>query len=331
MKEDIYHIASGYFKGTISDSDKVLLTRWLNESEENRVLFGELEKIWKLTGSVVQNVDVDIDAEWQRFSEAKSKLEDEDNVAKNRKVFAPVVWKIAAAVIPAVIIGSLFLLLNYKNTGWISVETANNIRTVELPDGSKVWVNKNSSLSYPKQFGSDKRIIKFTGEAFFEVSHSKKPFIVETGKVSVKVLGTRFNLRSFKNESTSELFLKEGKVLFSKADSPEVNITLTRGEAAVLSDSSNTVSKTTAELTNATAWLDHKLSFRNAPLTEISESLERYFNVQIVLPQQLQNCRFSGEFTKPQLYELLDVICLAIDCSYKTENNKFIFSGIGCN
>lgn len=331
MKEDIYHIASSYFKGNIKDSERVLLNNWLNESEQNRLLFRELENIWKLTGTVVQNVDVDVEAEWQRFSDVKDKLPMQDDSKKARKLFPSYILRIAAVVIPLFVLVSVLLLKKSNEPDWIKVETANNMRTVELPDGSKVWINKNSSLLYPTKFIAETRLVKFTGEAFFDVAKSKKPFKIETEKVSVIVLGTKFNLRSFRDETFSELFLKEGKVLFSKAGSPSINVTLNKGEIALLNDTSDIIDKFKTEASNAAAWRDKKLVFQNAPLTDIAKNLERYFDIQVILPSHMEDCRFSGEFSNPELYSLLDIVSLTVGCTYKLENNILVLSGGSCN
>ncbi|NJK96217.1 MAG: FecR domain-containing protein [Bacteroidales bacterium] len=166
MKEDIYHIASDYFKGSINNSDRLMLDKWLNESEENRLLFRELENIWNLTGTIVQRVDVDVETEWKRFADAKDNLPEEDRGKKNQKIIPSYILKIAAVVIPLIVI-SVVLLKNANEPDWITVETANNMQSIELPDGSKVWINKFSSLSYQPDFIDETRFVKFTGEAFF--------------------------------------------------------------------------------------------------------------------------------------------------------------------
>ncbi|NJK96216.1 MAG: DUF4974 domain-containing protein [Bacteroidales bacterium] len=155
--------------------------------------------------------------------------------------------------------------------------------------------------------------------------------MVETEKASVRVLGTKFNLRSFKNETFSEVYLKEGKVLFSKTGSPSVNTIINKGEVAILKDSSTIIDKYKSNVSNSAAWRDKKLEFHNTPLIEIASSLERYFSIQVILPSHLEKCRFSGEFSNPEIYGILDIVSLTIGCTYNLQNNKLVFSGGGCN
>lgn len=326
MKKDIYHIASEYFKGTIANGDRIDLLEWLGQSEENRLLFKELENVWKLTGSLSSTVDVDTDAEWNRFVLMRDK---ETNFAeeKTRRII-PLYLKIAAVVLPFLILASVLLYRTSHQTNWISYTTTNTSKNFVLSDGTKVLLNKNSTFSYPEKFPKEERVVKLSGEAYFNVTKSGSSFTVESEKVNVKVLGTSFNLRVYKNETSSELFVKEGKVLFSKADNPQVNTITTKGEFAVINNVNNTIQKTS--ISNPLSWVENHLVFANTPMSEVAIALERYFQMNVKIPVQMENCLFSGDFKEPQLSDMLDILCLTISCEYKITGNTISFSGNGC-
>jgi ferric-dicitrate binding protein FerR (iron transport regulator) len=326
LKKDIYHIASEYFKGTIGPEDRTDLLEWLEQSVENKLLFKELENVWKLTGSLSSKVEVDTDAEWNRFVQIRDK---ETNLSedKTRRII-PLYLKIAAVIIPLLALASVLFYKTSQKPEWISYTTTNTTKQLILADGTQILLNKYSSFSYPEKFSKKERLVKLSGEAFFNVSKNGSSFIVQTDKANVKVLGTSFNLRVYKNESASELFVKEGKVLFSKASDPKINVITIRGEFAVLNDTGNTIEKSSNN--NSMSWVEKHLVFANTPMSEVAVAIERYFHIEVSLPPQMQNCLFSGDFKEPQLNDMLDILCLTISCKYTMSGNTLSFSGNGC-
>ena len=162
--------------------------------------------------------------------------------------------------------------------------------TIHLSDGSTIYLNAESSISYPQKFSDTLRVVDLKGEAFFEVSHDdKKPFIVRTGEVDVSVLGTSFNVRAFEEMNKTVVSLSTGKVeLESHSANTDFNesVVLFPGQSINYDNESHSFSQVSSyDPVLEFGWKDGILAFENASVEEVVETLERWYNVDI----QLQN------------------------------------------
>lgn len=325
MEKDIYHIASDYFSGRISETDRKYLNNWLEQLPENKQVFAELERVWKLTGSLQANVEPDVDQEWSRFLINKDKgvmipLPIESKV---RSIFSPLI-RIAAIAIPAVLVVGcllfLFIIKSTSNQEWVAIQSGETAIEQVLPDGSKVWMNRNSSLSYPKEFTGAQRKVKLTGEGFFSVVKGKGTFTIEAGTSEIKVLGTQFNVRNYLTEAATEVMVKEGKVSFASMADKQSNVVLVTGEKGLLNNSTNEIQKSTSSNDNALGWFSHTLTFNNETLSEVANDISRYFNKKAVV-RSGANITFTGTFTNPQLTEVLRTLNLSLNYSCQLKND----------
>lgn len=175
-----------------------------------------------------------------------------------------------------------------------STENQNSLNTLStangetyqllLPDGSKVWLNAATTLQYSANLRAQgKRKVKLlAGEAYFEVSKDKKqPFIVETGKQDVEVLGTHFNINSYADEGRTVTTLQEGSVKVSPLNNPNEknNIILKPGQQSLLTNGNINVQK--ADLETALAWKEGEIFFKDATIQEVLRQVSRWYNVEI--------------------------------------------------
>lgn len=332
MSRDIYHIASDYLSGRINDQDRQYFLWWMEESPENREIFAELERVWKITGTLSQAPEPDVDAEWKRFTAMRETGgKNIQLTAKPTHSFYYYATRIAAVVIPALLILSVAIFLSKKNQTlqhtFLTINSANKELIHQLPDGTEVCLNKNTSLTYPKKFGKE-RTVKLSGEAFFKVSKLGKPFIVDAGRTSVKVLGTHFNVKNYPS-STTLVFVEEGSVLFSDVRNYKNATTLKAGEMGLFRGEANTIEK--VKTANGNAWLTKKLHFENSTLEQVKTDISNYFGQNVVLPHELSRCLFTGEFTNPNITNVLDVISFSVGCQYSISNDTVYFKGEGCN
>lgn len=199
-------------------------------------------------------------------------------------------------------------------------------RFVQLVDGTQVWLNAESSLTFPKEFIGTKRAVNLTGEAYFRVAKNpKKPFIITSPRTTTKVLGTKFNLRDYQNEDKSELVVEEGKVSFS-ATKTNNNLILTANQKGVL-NSKNKLSLTqNIDFSGKYIdWKDNKLILDDLTLEEIKPILERWYNIELVISKKgLSKERYKGSFNNPSIKEVLTSICFAIRSEYTQQNKTFI-------
>ncbi|GAA4138232.1 hypothetical protein GCM10022216_15180 [Sphingobacterium kyonggiense] len=155
----------------------------------------------------------------------------------------------------------------------------------KLPDGSKVWLSSESSLRFPTQFASDKRVVYLDGEGYFEVAKNPNAvFQVQTNSQTIEVLGTHFNVRDYSDELMKQTTLVEGKVkVISKGTVPQSQY-LNPGEQSTLVNAE--LIKKTVDSKEVMAWLSNRFIFDNKPLNLLIKDLERWYGVEFVLPNE---------------------------------------------
>lgn len=213
----------------------------------------------------------------------------------------------------------------------INYITKEKIKVIILPDSSKVYINKNSSLSYSTaSFNDEERIVELNGEAYFDVAKkSERPFVIHAGRSRVEVLGTSFNVKSV--SGASEVIVESGKVSFSSKSKKAKKIILTRGEKGIL-DPNNKVRQTQKINPNELSWKTRKLVFSKTPMKEVIYEIERYFGIDIEVTEPLVfKCKYTGVFEEPSKEQVLKIIAISIHGDYSKENDIYILTGKGCN
>ncbi len=224
--------------------------------------------------------------------------------------------------------------------------------TIQLPDSSKVVLNSGSRLEYPDHFGTTDRTVFLHGEAYFDVMRNKhKPFYVKTDEVTIKVLGTQFNVKSYPEENIMETILVSGSVeilpneqTFNAKNQEYKRILLKPNEKAVFIH--NVISTSPAQegiqkpmvdhilsasialqesgiTENDVAWRNNILILNNEPFKEIINKLERWYNVQIVLEdQELGGVRFSARFSGESIADVMQALSYTQPFKYEINKNK---------
>jgi transmembrane sensor len=236
------------------------------------------------------------------------------------------------------------------------VSTRNGSKSkITLPDGSKVWLNAGSVLTYNKDFGGDIREVDLSGEAFFEVvslpltlptgreGNGKVPFIIHTQHLDVRVLGTAFNVKSYPGDRQTETSLVHGKVEVLIHNRPDEKITLHPNEKLVVMNeeasqpvnaepgvsnkepfvSLSKLTYTTADsLLVETAWVQNKLVFDNESFLEVAEKMERWYNIKIQFRDtKKQTLRFTGVFENETIQQALDYMSITAPFHYSMQGN----------
>jgi ferric-dicitrate binding protein FerR (iron transport regulator) len=269
-------ILEHYFAGDMSEDEKRELFRLMDKDanlreefirERNLLTLVRLQKTTEATPSYA--------ADNYRLLMKKART------GKTRRITLQI---LKYAAVAALTIGLWTVWQNRDNTKrqpeeelFTTVETPSGQRTkIILPDGSSVWLNAQTKLTYPNRFSKENRQVKLEGEAFFEViSDAEHPFTVSSELMNVRVLGTRFNVHAYREE-TSTVTLIKGRV---EIVTPDSSLTLKPDyQAAVSKTQGITVSKGTPDVC---AWTDGEFFYLNKPLKEIAADLERRFNVSI--------------------------------------------------
>jgi transmembrane sensor len=203
-KDQWSNIAS-YLNGHLTGREKALFETWISESEVNKATFLEAKKIWESAEIKLQYPEID---SAQLLSDIKSKIANDQPQGRLVTFLNRPLLKVAASI--SLILVSYFIFYSITN-GNISIESGNEVLTLYLPDSSKVWLNTNSRITYPKKFTT--RNVELSGEGFLLVRKNKDAFTVTTANTITTVVGTAFNLKEQGDSVT--LTVEEGIVNFS--------------------------------------------------------------------------------------------------------------------
>ncbi len=257
--------------------------------------------------------EADIDAAWDTVS---SKV---NGTQKRSKTW----MKIAASVV--LILGACLFIWQISSPSELRIVASNEKVNVSFPDGSKGILNKNSTFSFPKEF-KDVRLVEFSGEAFFDIKKSKKPFIIKTGDIEVKVLGTAFNL--INSDSEVELYVTRGLVAFEK-DGEQTNVPA--GLKATFNKEKGDIQISKNPSVNITSWMNGTFVFEDTPLTNALKDLSRYYNFDYKLQNsKIGNCRITATFNKQSLSDIIITIESILDIKIESKDKQLKISGKGC-
>lgn len=177
-----------------------------------------------------------------------------------------------------------------------------------LPDGTRVWLNAASSLRYPTTFTGSERKVELTGEAYFEVTHTSlqhsktsQPFIVETGNMDVKVLGTHFNINAYEDEADIKTTLIEGSVDIIPKQNKAQTLKLSPGQQSQWSYNSGIMNLVKdADIEQAIAWKNGLFKFNSSDLAKIMRQVSRWYDVDIIYEGNVKEETFSGDIPRKE-------------------------------
>jgi transmembrane sensor len=195
--------------------------------------------------------------------------------------------------------------------------------TVVLPDGTHVWLNSETSLTYPVAFNGAERGVTLKGEAYFEVTKNKqKPFIVHSGNVNVRVLGTHFNVKAYQDDNVIKTTLLEGSVQLSNQASSAL---LVPGEQGIADADQDHITRKKVNVNQVVAWKSGYFIFREERIQDIMEQISRWYDVEVEYHGNISNKTFGGIYTKNKdINELLKALELTGLVHFKIEGRRII-------
>lgn len=287
------------------------IDRWIAADPAHAGWLYEMEHIWSLKDGLRFSDEQEIKRSYRRFLSGISRRPLPDTQDKRWKTSAFVRYAAAILLAGLLAVNGYYLLRSKKpSLAMNTVEVPLGQRaSLLLSDGTKVWLNAGSTLSYPSAFGEKKRPVSLIGEAFFEVAHdADKPFVVQSDRMHVEVRGTKFCMKTYPEER-AVVTLAEGSVQVSSIDAgyrailkPNEQISYSEQEGWVLTENVDT------KLTRS--WIHGELYFVEQPLSEITKSLERRFGVRIRIRNTLPSddtytCHFRETDSLERVLSLL--------------------------
>jgi ferric-dicitrate binding protein FerR (iron transport regulator) len=294
--------------GSATAGERLDLEKWVNESPEHLRYYREFVNLWQITHPAFDPEGIDL---------AKA-----GECIRKKMAYRPLVhriwiyWqRIAAIVLVPLLLLSVYLLTVerepdiYRETEYQELKSPyGTFSQIDLPDGTKVWLNGGSRLKYPLKFRPGERQVFLEGEGYFEVRADRKnPFVVNTGQMTLTATGTSFNIEAFGTDSLTAVTMAEGTVniVFGKS----APVTLNDGNRLVYNSRTSKGTFAQTEPYKWYAWKDGQMIFRNDPLHYVFKRLEHTFNVDIIIKdRELAEELYRASFKDESLDEILRLL-----------------------
>jgi ferric-dicitrate binding protein FerR (iron transport regulator) len=314
-KEEIWNLVTG----NISGDKKHEILSVIKNDKEAEAEYNEIKNTWALLSSTKEMPVAEANEMYSRF---KGQLPSANN---SHRIRLNNLFKYAAIFILGVIITTLSVYLTERK-GWLGfdkefvqtvVADKGQISKVILPDSSVVWINSGSRITYNSKFAENNRKIELVGQAFFHAAHTEKiPFVVDVNGFLVKVLGTKFDVNAYSGEKNIRVVLESGRVELHQASDHDFKYTLLPGEMATFNPKSKslTIDKVKPELFSS--WKEGVLIFRDKPMSEVLDELQRRYNVDIeVKDVDIYKSVFTARISDEPLEKVLK--SMEFSCSVK--------------
>jgi ferric-dicitrate binding protein FerR (iron transport regulator) len=348
----------GFIEETLDSTEKAIVMQWIGEDTENRKYFETFEKAWRNPHEIC-GLDKEVrDTDWKVIASAMQK---EEMPSHNRSARIPRRWWLAAAGLSLLVgtsVAGYFIGLSQTAPAAGHHITYQEITVpkgekseLTLSDGTRIWINADSHVRFPGQFSNESRDIWLNGEAYFEVtSDTKRPFLVHTSELDVRVYGTKFNLKAYPDEDVIETTLVEGivslqtrnainhkkeevflkpnhKAIYLKKKAPaEIIEELEREIREPLKPKKILVSRT-VRVEPDISWREGKLIFMEENFENIATKLERRYDVTINIENdQIKRVKYTGVLKNVSIEQALKAIQLTTDFDFRILEDSILIS-----
>lgn len=290
-------LITAYLNNELNEEQRAELEQWIAADVAHKQYFYEMTEVW-LASAATAGSKKESDRAYRHFEYRLS------HTKQSKKVSFYFIRVAAAVLVGVLLIGSGFYLGN-RQSDTLFVQA---MQTVEVPmrsrsrivlqDGTVVWLNAGSKLSYMATFSSEERYVTLEGEGYFEVTHNdKSPFIVRTNDIDVKVLGTRFSVKAYKSETNVEVILAEGAVNFINKHNPEASLIMKPEQQVIYNKVKGQTDIRKVPASQANDWITGAHFFNELSLEQIARQLEKSFDVNFIFRnEEKKNLTFYGDF-----------------------------------
>jgi transmembrane sensor len=304
------------------------------EESENRDLFNRFidndsqktGEIWKEIKDMSNDKDINVNQAWENVFSKINQSEKGISGETKRLPLRYALLRIAAVALVLVSLGTLAFYL-YNSDAFskqIAFSTGNDEKNllIELSDGSKIYLNRNSELIYSGNFGNHNRNVKLTGEAFFEIApDASKPFVIDAGNARVRVVGTSFNVITSNADSEVEVFVKTGKVVLSGSINSQ-SIELDPGYIGKVD--ANKAGKSVNDDPNYLSWNTGLLVYNGQTLDVVFKDLKRVYNMDIVAEDNtIMENRWTSPIDNQSQETIIRLICVSFNLSYTQDGSVY--------
>lgn len=317
MKKSIDQLIANVLDGEASPEEVLQFSNWLNSDKKNQEEFCQIKSYWQ--AEITPEETINPLAPMEKFSH---KLKKE----QRKKLFF---YSISIAAITLLVLGisAWYFVYNQteKEVHYYTYMTNNNRAEILLSDGTKVMLNKNSQLTYTDLYGEEIRNVQLKGEAYFEVAHdSVIPFLLTMGESSIRVLGTKFNAKSYDEESDITATLVEGSIQFQIADQ---QIVLLPDQQVNFDRETKKIEIKEVDSYELTLWTKSVIKYKTIPFSELINRLKETYETEIIIKNAVlrsPELTVSASFDENQsLEEVLKVISRSIPIKWTKKDNVY--------
>jgi transmembrane sensor len=322
-----------FLKGEYSEEEYIHLNKLFCDTNEEHILEHNLRRQWYEFIETGEGTDQNLDNILYRIHyELNTSLSKSGNKWSFNHIIKWVARIAAIIILPVVVYTGINFpnISNKERKTWVEIKApAWSKVQFSLPDGTNGWLNNISSLKYSGNFINDRKVI-LSGEAFFDVVRNDKlPFIVNAKEVSVKVLGTRFNIASYENEENVEVVLEKGKLIFNNERMNKPH-TMNPNDRIVYNKTKQDFLTEVVMPEKYLSWTEGRLEFRNDPIDEVARRLGRWYNIDIEIKGKSDETRrlratFKDENLEEVMYCLKQILAIDYKIVNGTLNNDNVY------
>jgi len=327
QKKECIEIFERYINNLANEDEIKRLGLWIRENQkislwlEQQIMASSSTMDREVQLRMLKNIETEIDVD--------TDTDEMPDKKRNTRMRMNTWLRVAAMFLLPVLTGTGVYLYMSRNT----VSPAPLIVTVErgqkanitLPDGSKVWLNSQSKLTYSPDFNVKTRELLLDGEAFFEVAHNaEKPFIVRSNDIAVEALGTAFGMKAYNEDNLISSILMKGKVRVTTPD----GVSILKPNERIMYDKTARKNTKSSVLNSKefTGWIHNELRYENVSLEDIAKDIQRIYNVKVVFANEhLRNQRFTGSVNNNSLDSMLSIITLTSPVSFRVNDQQVTF------
>lgn len=317
-------IIQEFSAGSVSDHDLNRLFHWLNSEKGNGEIHQSLDEYWH---SLKDDENVVVESA-KMLTNLRSRIENSRTTVTGftfKRLLPYAAILVLALTLAGVLIRDAVRQPASPNTAVLAtVVTENGQRSrIILPDSSVVWLNSGTTLSYNPDFAVENRDIYLTGQAFFDVRRNEEvPLLVHCSDLVVKVLGTKFDVSAYPGDKKMNVVLESGSVQLLHGKTRNEICLLKPGEMAELDLTENKIVTGKVDIEKYTSWKNGFLIFKNDPMKQVIEKLERWYNIEVeVTDPAVYHSIFTGTIRNETLEQIMKLIGYSCPVSFQLQNN----------
>lgn len=327
MEDNSYRLIVEYFEKTISDDGLTQLQEWIEESPENLAQFSETIQILEASRAYFKQPE-HAEGSWAKIN--AHIIQPQIPVKKQTPKFN---WIAYAAACLLICTSGWFGYRYFNQSSALVYEEISNVdgkhSKIKLPDNSVVYLGGGSTLKYVKNFSGEKRDVMLDGEAFFDVVHKAKPFVVKSGEITTVVLGTSFNIKAYPAEHKVAVTVQSGKVgvMANVQGRPQMVKYLVKNEEISINTQNGIYTFNNTDASAVSSWINNEFVFYNTTYSEIAASLEHHYGVKIRFTEpDLGNVRLTAKLRGMTLTDAMETLSALSGLGYTQKGNQLFIS-----